>query len=159
MCLIRNPRYLWKLQSTPSSWDSNINVNMAMQIADNLSHSRAVSSAQPTDALVPRTGGAYNLFKSSRGIGLPVEVCLKIVEDVVDVEPKYARALMCLSKVSFAFILTTGAGMRYKLAVSPFINNLPAWPFCFCLFTQYSTASFTILVIWETNNMVRNSVH
>ena len=42
---------------------------------------------------------AYNLFRSFQGEMLPLEVCLKILEDVVDNEPKNVRVLMCLSKV------------------------------------------------------------
>lgn len=41
----------------------------------------------------------YNLFKGFTDLKLPVEVCLKIVEDTVDIDPKNAQVLMCLSKV------------------------------------------------------------
>lgn len=40
----------------------------------------------------------YNLFRSFHGTTLPLEVCLKIVEEVVDIDPKNVRVLLCLSK-------------------------------------------------------------
>lgn len=75
---------------------------MSMQIADDCCHSRTVYPARSEEVSLS-VGGAHNLFRSSYGIGLPVEVCLEIVEDVLDVEPRCVGALMCLSKVCCAF--------------------------------------------------------
>jgi hypothetical protein len=44
---------------------------------------------------------AYNLFRSFHGTTLPLEVCLKIVEEVVDIDPKNVQVLLCLSKVGY----------------------------------------------------------
>lgn len=45
-----------------------------------------------------------SLFESFRGTELPVEVCLKIVEDVIYIDPKVTPVLIRLSKVGLFFL-------------------------------------------------------
>lgn len=74
-------------------------INMSVSVPDNYFHSRRTSSSVPADR--PQLPiETYNLFRSFGGIKLPVEVCLRIVEYVVDIDPKVVQVLMCLSKVS-----------------------------------------------------------
>lgn len=64
-----------------------------------------------------------NLFESFRGMKLPVEVCLKIVEDVIYIDPKIIRVLMRLSKVGLCFLF---CGFPYgkMLMLSPAVPIL-----------------------------------
>jgi hypothetical protein len=66
---------------------------------------------------VVKINGRYNLFRSLQGITLPLEVCLKILEGVVDIEPKNVRVLMRLSKVSLAYFCC-----QWSLRVMPYIS-------------------------------------
>jgi hypothetical protein len=72
---------------------------MLVSVPDNYFHSRRTSSSVSADRPQLRIE-TYNLFRSFGGIKLPVEVCLRIVEYVVDIDPKVVQVLMCLSKVS-----------------------------------------------------------
>jgi len=71
-------------------------------------HTR-VQSSRPTRPLnemdynltVERTG-ICNLLRSREGSELPAELCLRVLEEVVDADPKSVGVLMCLSKVGSA---------------------------------------------------------
>lgn len=64
----------------------------------------------------PAMENGYNLFKGFADLKLPIEVCLKIVEDTVDIDPKNAQVLMCLSKVGSLILHSTGLVLSSTLA-------------------------------------------
>jgi len=49
----------------------------------------------------PPRSSPYNLLQSNGGFRLPVEVCLKVLEEVINYDPKSVKILMVVSKVSY----------------------------------------------------------
>lgn len=70
-------------------------------------------------------GTEYGLFKSPKGIKLPMEVCLQIAENAIDIDHNTIQALMSLSKVSLG-LFSSFVVLRFVLwAVS--VNTTREW--------------------------------
>jgi hypothetical protein len=104
MPLLQNPCPLSKYQARLLSEDPTLKTNLPPKECGSSLYTSPIDSAFSSDSPaleIKEAYNPYNLFTTCEGLKLPVEVCLKIVEDVVNIDPKHARVLMCLSKVSF----------------------------------------------------------
>jgi hypothetical protein len=101
MCL-KYPIYsLWKFGGRPRSYRSALDTPKNEPITS----SNADIRANPAATSFPEGVETYNLLRSGGGSKMPVEICLRIVEEVVDADPKSVGVLMSVSKVGSALSL------------------------------------------------------
>ena len=108
MPLIHHPPPLSKYQARLPSEHPALKTNLPPKECGSCSflYTEPIGSAFSSGSPVLEIKEAYdpyNLFTTCEGLKLPVEICLEIVEDVINIDPKHARVLMCLSKVSFVY--------------------------------------------------------
>lgn len=104
MPLLQNSHASLKDQAIPLAQDPALNTNTPVKASNSSFQVDSLESPLSAGATYPETNEVHNLLRSFGGLRLPAEICLKIVEKVVDIDPKNAPIVMCLSKVGSSFI-------------------------------------------------------